>query len=147
MNEYYKSNLSIYFEFSEEDIRHFFVPKDDGVLEAFVVEDPETKKVTDMFSFYRLPSQILKHVEHKKLEVAYSFYNVAKTVPLVDLMKDALIIANNMGMDVYNALDIMENKKFLEELKFGIGDGTLNYYFYNWRVPDIEPEHLGTVLV
>jgi glycylpeptide N-tetradecanoyltransferase len=40
------------------------------------------------------------------LEVAYSFYNIANKTPLMDLMKDALVIALNMGMDVYNALDI-----------------------------------------
>lgn len=35
--------------------------------------------------------------------------------------------------DVFNALDIMENNEFLKELKFGIGDGQLQYYLYNWR--------------
>ena len=34
----------------------------------------------------------------------------------------------------------MENKIFLEELKFGMGDGNLHYYFYNWKSPDIPPE-------
>jgi glycylpeptide N-tetradecanoyltransferase len=34
---------------------------------------------------------------------------------------------------VFNALDIMENNEFLKELKFGIGDGQLQYYLYNWR--------------
>ena len=28
-------------------------------------------------------------------------------------------------MDVFNALDLMENDQFLKELKFGIGDGKL----------------------
>jgi hypothetical protein len=34
----------------------------------------------------------------------------------------------------------MENKQFLEKLKFGIGDGNLQYYLYNWKCPAIEPE-------
>jgi len=45
-----------------------------------------------------------------------------------------------MGFDVFNALDLMDNKKFLEELKFGVGDGNLQYYLYNWRCPTIQPE-------
>lgn len=45
-----------------------------------------------------------------------------------------------MGADVFNALDVMENKSFLEHLKFGIGDGNLHYYFYNWKCPEVPPE-------
>ena len=37
----------------------------------------------------------------------------------------------------------MDNKKFLEELKFGVGDGNLQYYLYNWRCPTIQPEKVG----
>lgn len=37
------------------------------------------------------------------------------------------------GHDVFNALDIFENKTILQELKFGVGDGSLRYYLYNWR--------------
>ena len=44
------------------------------------------------------------------------------------------------GFDVFNALDLMENKVFLEKLKFGIGDGNLQYYLYNWRCPPMDPE-------
>jgi Myristoyl-CoA:protein N-myristoyltransferase, C-terminal domain len=33
----------------------------------------------------------------------------------------------------------MENKEFLKELKFGKGDGNLQYYVYNWRCPSILP--------
>lgn len=40
----------------------------------------------------------------------------------------------------------MENKTFLEELKFGIGDGNLQYYLYNWKCPDLEPSQIGLVL-
>lgn len=41
---------------------------------------------------------------------------------------------------MFNALDLMENKTFLEKLKFGIGDGNLQYYLYNWRCPGMESE-------
>ena len=40
-------------------------------------------------------------------------------------MSDALVTANNAGFDVLNALDSMENKTFLEPLKFGMGDGII----------------------
>ena len=89
----------------------------------------------------------MKHVEHKLLRAAYSYYNVNTKHSLLDLMKDALVLAKKKNYDVFNALDIMENEVFLKELKFGIGDGHLHYYLYNWRVPDIEPKEVGIVLV
>lgn len=38
---------------------------------------------------------------------------------------------------MFNALDLMDNKEFLEPLKFGVGDGNLQYYLYNWKCPEI----------
>ena len=49
-------------------------------------------------------------------------------------------------MDVFNALDLMENSKFLEELKFGIGDGNLQYYIYNRTCSPMEANQIGLVL-
>ena len=50
------------------------------------------------------------------------------------------------GFDVFNALDLMENKEFLEKLKFGIGDGNLQYYLYNWKCPFMEPEKVSYMI-
>lgn len=47
------------------------------------------------------------------------------------------------GFDVFNALDLMENKVFLEKLKFGIGDGNLQYYLYNWKCPPMDPDKVS----
>jgi len=36
----------------------------------------------------------------------------------------------------------------LQELKFGIGDGKLRYYLYNWRArQELRPEQVGLVLL
>jgi glycylpeptide N-tetradecanoyltransferase len=34
----------------------------------------------------------------------------------------------------------MDNKEVLDKLKFGIGDGNLQYYLYNWKCPYMECE-------
>ena len=62
------------------------------VIESFVVEDKD-KKITDFISFYSLPSSVLKHPEHNILHVAYSYYNVPGAHKMVDLQRDALILA------------------------------------------------------
>ncbi len=46
---------------------------------------------------------------------------------------------------MFNSLDIMENGRVLEELKFGEGDGNLHYYFYNFKCPEISPDKVGVV--
>lgn len=48
------------------------------------------------------------------------------------------ISSAQMGFDVFNALDLMDNKEFLEKLKFGVGDGFLQYYLYNWKCPHMD---------
>lgn len=56
-------------------------------------------------------------------------------------------MAKNKGYDVFNALDVQENNGFMADNKFGVGDGNLHYYFYNWRVNKIMPKDCGIVLV
>jgi hypothetical protein len=34
----------------------------------------------------------------------------------------------------------MDNKEILEDLKFGIGDGNLHYYIYNWKCPSLKED-------
>lgn len=53
------------------------------------------------------------------------------------LVKDALILAKHFKFDVFNALTLMDNALFLEEQKFGPGDGQLHYYLYNYKANPI----------
>ena len=111
LSEYMKK-FPIHFEFTEAEFEHFFLTRP-GVIDSYVVQDPDTKKITDFISFYTLPSSILRHDKHKLLKVAYSYYNVPGKYSLTDLMKDALVLAHNADFDVFNALDIMDNEEFL----------------------------------
>lgn len=132
--------------FDEAEFRHWFSPQS-GIICAYVVECPTTKRITDLVSYYTLPSTVMHHAVHKCVKAAYSFYNVSTKTPWIELMNDALIAAKNDNFDVFNALDLMENQKFLTELKFGIGDGNLQYYLYNWRCPSMQPDQVGLILL
>lgn len=131
--------------FSVEDCAHWLLPRP-GVINSFVISDA-SGTVTDLCSFYHLPSSVMGNPKHDRLKSAYSYYNVATTVELVDLMRESLILARNLEADVFNALDLMENRKIFEPLKFGIGDGHLQYYLYNYKCPDLVPENVGLVLL
>lgn len=134
--------------FTKEDFIHWFMPRSNVITTYIATNDPDDKdKVTDMISYYHLHSTIIGNPKHDHLYAAYSFYNVATSVSLLDLMKDALVIAKGEGMDVFNALHQMKNGEFLDELKFGKGDGNLQYYLYNWCCPTLDPKDVGIVLL
>jgi len=111
------------------------------------VKDNETKTITDLISFYCLPSTVINNPKYNEMKAAYSYYNVSTKTPWVKLINDALVFATKEGFDVFNALDVMENAVFFRELKFGIGDGHLQYYLYNWKCPELRPGDVGLVLL
>jgi len=145
LNEYL-SKFKVRAYYSMEEVAHWFVPRD-KVVYSYVVESPLTGEITDFISFYSLPSSILHHDVHKTLWAAYSFFNVANSVTIKELVRNAFILANNEKFDVFNALNIMDNGKVFNDLLFGQGDGSLRYYFYNYACPEIKPEELGIVLM
>eukprot|EP01062_Namystynia_karyoxenos_P012115 TRINITY_DN14354_c0_g1_i1.p1 TRINITY_DN14354_c0_g1~~TRINITY_DN14354_c0_g1_i1.p1 ORF type:complete len:559 (+),score=188.98 TRINITY_DN14354_c0_g1_i1:88-1677(+) len=144
--EEYLKKFMIAPAFTNDEIVHWFLPKED-VIDTYVVQDPETQKLTDVLSFYSLPSTVIGSGRHKTLRAAYSYYNVAQTVPFDQLLNDALILAKKRDFDVFNALDIMDNQPCFEKLKFGPGDGHLQYYLFNWRCPAMQPNQIGLVLL
>lgn len=141
----YLKKFSLKPVFTEEEIKHWILPRD-GVVYCYVNVDANDEP-TDFCSFYCLPSTILGHDKYTSLKAAYSFWNVAETRPLVDLMKDMITWAKLNDFDVCNALNIMDNSEFLKDLKFGVGDGFLQYYLFNWKCPKLEAPQVGLVLL
>ncbi|KAL8439299.1 hypothetical protein Efla_003936 [Eimeria flavescens] len=138
----YLKNFKLHPHFTEEEIRHWLTPRD-NVVHVYVRQHKGKRKITDLTSFYELPSSVIGHPKHKEVKAAYSFYNVATSVPLKELMQDALCLAKQKDFDVFNALDVMDNKALFEDLKFGVGDGFLRYYLYNWRCPQASVNRQG----
>lgn len=137
-------------QFTEEEARHWFLPKKDGrqVIWSYVVED--NGAVTDFFSFFCVESSIIKNNEvNDVLRVAYLFYyateaglseprdRAALKTRLNALVNDALVLAKKARLDVFNALSLMDNGLFLGQQKFGGGDGQLHYYLFNYRANHI----------
>lgn len=145
--------LSVYLEkyalcpvFTEEEVEHYLMPVKD-VVDSYVVESAGGI-ITDLVSYYTLPSSIIGNDKYDSLKAAFMYYTVATETPLQDLMQDILILARDRDHDVFNALDIFQNTEFLKPLKFGEGDGNLRYYLYNWRViKDLKPSEVGLVLL
>jgi glycylpeptide N-tetradecanoyltransferase len=143
LTEYLKK-FDLHPEFTVDEIRHWLLPRD-GVVYSFVIETDG--KVTDLCSFYSLPSSILDNEKYSHLRAAYAYWHVPNTVTIDVLMNESLIQAKKLDFDVFNALNVMENDSALKALKFGIGDGFLQYYLYNWKTALIQPNQIGLVLL
>lgn len=140
------SQFKIYTEYTKKDFQHFFV-RIENVIESYVIE--KNGVITDFFSFYCLPSSVLNHPKYNEIKAAYSYYFVNQELSMVELYRVALIKAKQLGYDVFNTLDIMNNEKVFEDLLFAPGDGYLQFYLYNWQIKQItiQPKEIGIVLM
>ncbi|PWA00730.1 hypothetical protein BB558_003194 [Smittium angustum] len=185
---------------TDEMVSHWLLPQKD-VVYTYVVEDmKKAGKITDFFSFYLLPSSILKNssaTNEKKhvgpagkkktivpaitdplrtnpnslINSAYLFYYGSNPEPAASLLTpenksnfkemneakikertisiigNALMMAKKENFDVFNCVKLLDNELFLDELKFGGGDGYLHYYFYNWLTKEMENKDVGLTML
>ena len=134
----YLQKFKLYIQFSLEEFEHWFLSPN---VICYVLGDA---KVTDLWSFYILPINILNNTKYDNINGVYSFYNVVSTMTLTSLMYDALVIANNKGYDVYNCLNIFDNV-FFDDLKIKKGNSSLNYYVKGIHTTT-EPDDVGIIL-
>ncbi|KAF2643012.1 N-myristoyl transferase [Massarina eburnea CBS 473.64] len=146
----YLKRMDMAQEFNKEEFDHWFPLEaaKEQVVWSYVIEDEETKKITDFFSFYNLESTVIGHKKHDRIKAAYLFYYATETafeddeaalkVRLNTLIKDALILAKKADFDVFNALTLLDNPHFLEDQRFGAGDGNLHYYLFNYRAAPLK---------
>ncbi|KAH8816402.1 acyl-CoA N-acyltransferase [Xylogone sp. PMI_703] len=140
-------------EWTREEIEHWLIHKkdspDDQVIWSYVIEDPSTKKITDFFSFYCLESSVIHSTKYDSIRAAYLYYYFTDVAFQPDfekealknrlntMMNDALILAKKLKFDVFNCVSIMDNSLFVNQQKFGAGDGQLHYYLYNYNANPI----------
>jgi glycylpeptide N-tetradecanoyltransferase len=97
--------------FNKTEFEHWMAPKEkpkEQVVWSYVVEDPQSKKVTDFFSFYNLESTVIGNKKHSVIKAAYLFYYATEVAfendqaklktRLNALIKDALILSKKVSV-------------------------------------------------
>lgn len=72
----YLARFKLAQHFTPDEAAHWLVPRS-LVVNAYVVDAPGGG-VSDVVSFYTLPSSVLGHAEHKEIRAAYMFYTGAR---------------------------------------------------------------------
>lgn len=122
-------------KFSESEASHWLLPREDCV-HSFVSKCVDGS-ISGFVSFYSIPTTVIGKTSVVK--AAYLYYHYANDQnELFSLIQAALIVARNMGFDVFNALDVTGNISFLQNLGFVKGDGLLYYYLFNWKTSRLE---------
>lgn len=96
-------------EFTAEEVDHWLLHDDkapEQVIYTYVVEEQETHKISDFFSFYCLESSVIGNQKHETVRAAYLFYYASEKAfeeeekglkeRLNQLMNDALILAKRV---------------------------------------------------
>ena len=149
LNQHLSANYAIHIQFSEAEVAHFLLRKE-NVVYSWLVEDEENGEVTDFISFYALNSSILDDPHHDKINAAYAYYNFVKDNDpgrMKQLIRDALILAKEQKFDVFNMTEVLQHSLLRGDLIFKPGDGKLAHYLYNWRVQAVPSNQIGIVLV
>jgi glycylpeptide N-tetradecanoyltransferase len=106
----YLTRFDLTQSFSREEIDHLLVYKEkpgvEQVVWSYVVEEPETHKITDFVSFYSIESSVINNPKHKSISVAYLYYYASEAAfaenekglreKLLSLVNDALILAKKV---------------------------------------------------
>ena len=142
-----QKQFKIYSIFSEEEIEHWFIPIK-NVIYSFVKED-ENSNITDFTSFYVVNSLI----DNMKEKWCYIYFNIATSMQSEKLFENALVLAEQSGIDYYIGNSINNYENILKKYKFNsnIEDedsyGSLKYYFNNFLCPETDGKDISIILI
>ncbi|QKF93738.1 myristoyl-CoA:protein N-myristoyltransferase [Fadolivirus algeromassiliense] len=141
----YMDKYNYHHIFTKNEFSNLFL--DNKFVHCYVVLDDDDN-VLDFISYYIMNSRVIsKNTNHEFIRRGVLFYYTCTHETCYRLVRDILIAARNNNIDVFDALDIMENQYILKELKFEEGTGTVNYYLYNWKIKPLKSQQIATILM
>ena len=113
--------------FKKDEIDHLLLQKErpgaEQVVWTYVVEEPQTHKVTDVVSFYNIESTVIRSDKHTNIRAAYLYYYASETAfaekeqgleaRLQSLINDALILAKQVNKTPFRFALLVRRKNFV----------------------------------
>ena len=98
----------MYPEMSLEEAQHYLLPQED-VIGSYVVENPETHKITDFISFFHIQSSVIDNKKYDTFTATYCYYYANTTTSLKDLLADGIIAAKNDAAHQYLSAQLADH--------------------------------------
>lgn len=132
----YMDKYNVHPIFSKDEFRREFY--ENKFINTFVLED-NNGIITDFLSYYVLDTNILvKNDNFKNIRRGYLYYYTCNNTTSYKIIQNAIILAKKYGVDVFSALDCMENANVLRELGFDETPTTFHNYVYGLKIKKLE---------
>ena len=116
-------------------------------ITTYIIENKKGE-VLDLVSYYTLPSLVLnKNEKYKTIKRGYLYYYTCVNTTPYKLLQNILIIGKKFGVDVFTALDNMENMYVLKELGFDESPTTYHEYMFNLKIPALQNFQVAKVFL
>ncbi|ARF09649.1 N-myristoyltransferase [Indivirus ILV1] len=139
----YMDKYNVHPIFNKDDFKREFY--NNKFINTFVVEN-SNGQVLDFFSYYTLTTNVLKNnTKHKNIKRGYLYYYTCQNLTPYKLLQNILILVKTHGVDVFTALDNMENMYVLRELGFDETSTTYHQYMYNLKIPTLQNTQVARI--
>ena len=148
LNKHMREQYEFSVQMTEDEASHWLLKRPD-VVYSYVCCDSNV--VTDMVSYYNLSSHVFDNEIYNSIRCAYAWYSFAKdnrTERIVQLFRDALVLAKRDGFDSFNATEVCQHIQMVETLGFTKSTCTgLHHFVYNWRLPILKGDQIGLIML
>jgi glycylpeptide N-tetradecanoyltransferase len=135
----YNDRYNFYPKYSKDEFSYWILNSN---VRAYVYV--ENNVVKDFISYYILPSKI-KNDSNRNINCAYLYYYSSVNLTIYKLFTNLMVEAKNNNIDVINLTTIMENKLILEACNCVEGTGSMFYYLYNYKIPDLRSNQIAKI--
>lgn len=140
----YMNKFNVHPIYTKEEFTNLFI--NNPYVVCYVIED-NNGNPTDFISYYIMKYKVLKRTKgYEYINKGYLYYYTSMNETPYRLIKDMLVVANNNNIDVFNALELMENDVILRDLNFDQGS-SMHYYFYNWRCRQFNNSQICKIII
>lgn len=110
----------------------------DNKIQSFVLEN---RSIREFFSFYEIETV---YKNGTRIRTAFLYYWFSKEPQ--SMIQDCVFVCKEQGYDLFNALSIGDNFKFLGGNGFLPGTGKINYYFYNFKCNFVKGSEVSFIM-